>query len=269
MTTKRAKKSHKKVDFSHDEDGVLAEIAKCLDFDPDELTIKSGSSPNGHGDAYTISTRGGRKEYIVMEDEESFESAAIEGVERDLDENPEGFNRNFLENFINIGRLRRELHSDVYDSAYDSLREEAERRPEEFLKQHSIDFPSPSEKQMREYAESESDDEKSASQIYEELIQGDNEDRWIAMGEEPTVPDDEIENVAEEVTNDQLRDPIAYLSEIYDSSEAIKQAFDMGGIDTKKAAEQAVSDDGAAHFMCGYDGNYDTSPSGFVYWQHN
>ena len=35
---------------------------------------------------------------------------------------------------------------------------------------------------------------------------------------------------------------------------------------TKKEAARAG---GAAHFMCSYDGNYDTSPSGFIYWRNN
>ena len=44
----------------------------------------------------------------------------------------------------------------------------------------------------------------------------------------------------------------------------------IGGIDVDKAAEEAVSTDGAAHFLCSYDGNYDlTKPSGFVVWRHN
>jgi hypothetical protein len=41
------------------------------------------------------------------------------------------------------------------------------------------------------------------------------------------------------------------------------------GIDIEKAADEAVSTEGAEHFMCNYDGKYDTTKSGFLVWRHN
>ena len=71
------------------------------------------------------------------------------------------------------------------------------------------------------------------------------------------------------MTDEQLKDPIGYLEEIYSKEEAQAKAAEIGGIDLDAAAEEAVRVDGAAHFMCNYDGNYETSPSGFIYWRHN
>jgi hypothetical protein len=82
------------------------------------------------------------------------------------------------------------------------------------------------------------------------------------------VPDHVIEEIAESETNSQLRDPMDYLSDIYGST-AAKEAIKIAGIDTEAAAQEAVSTDGAAHFMCNYDGNYQTTKSGFIVWRHN
>jgi len=204
-----------------------------------------------------------------MENHDEFEAAAVEGVEDDLDDSPENFSRDFIQNHIDVERLRRELHGDVYSSNYDDLLEEAEQRPMRFLKEHNIDVPSPSEKQMRDHAEAMSDDDKSASVIYDELIAEDEESRWITMGEDPEVPDSEVESVAEAQTEEQLRDPIDYLEDIYGPQEAVAQAIKIGGIDARAAAEEAVHLDGPEHFMCGYDNNYQTTRSGFIVWRHS
>ena len=87
MTKKKVSKSHRKpraprkADFD-DEDQVLGEIARALDIDRDELTIRNGSSPSGYGDAYTITTHGGHKEWIVMRNDDEFNAAAVEGVRK-------------------------------------------------------------------------------------------------------------------------------------------------------------------------------------------
>jgi len=253
-------------DFNEETD-VLREAAKTLGFKPFECRIKRGASPNGYGDAYMLTC--GQREYFVMESSDEFEAAAVEGVENDLDKNPELFDRNFIQSHVNIERLRRDLHGDVYNSNYDDFLEEANQQPMRFLKKHDIDIPSPSEKQMRDHAEAMSDDDKSASVIYDELIAEDEESRWITMGEDPEVPDSEVESVAEAQTEEQLRDPIDYLEDIYGPQEAVAQAIKIGGIDARAAAEEAVHLDGPEHFMCGYDNNYQTTRSGFIVWRHS
>ena len=241
MSTKTSKTTRvRKADFDNEE-AVLKEVASSLGISPDDCQIRSGSAPNGCGEAYTIS-EGRHTEYIVMRNEELFEEAAVEGVERDLQDEPENFSSDFLAQHINIYRLRRDLHSDVYDSNYDRLQDEASRHPLRFFADHGIDLPAPTMKQVKEYAEAMSDEKKSTADL--------------------------IEEIAESETNSQLRDPMDYLSDIYGST-AAKEAIKIAGIDTEAAAQEAVSTDGAAHFMCNYDGNYQTTKSGFIVWRHN
>ena len=244
MTKKKVSKSHRKpraprkADFD-DEDQVLGEIARALDIDRDELTIRNGSSPSGYGDAYTITTHGGHKEWIVMRNDDEFNAAAVEGVRNDLQESPEIFEPNFLRSHIDMDRLKRDLSSDLSDSNTDYVND---LEPERFWREASdrgLDIP---------------DDVQAA----------------LDAGDDPREPTGaEEEEFEEDMTKEQLKDPIGYLEEIYSKEEAQAKAAEIGGIDLDAAAEEAVRTDGAAHFMCSYDGNYETSPSGFIYWRHN
>ena len=251
MTKKKISKAHRKpaarrtsprmsrkANFD-DDDQVLAEIARVLDFDKDELTIKNGSAPNGHGNAYTVSTHGGNKEWIVMRDDDEFDAAAVEGVKDDLQESPENFEPNFIRHHIDMDKLRRELSSDLSSSNADYVSDLEPSRFWEEAPGHGLDIP---------------DDVQAA----------------LDAGDEPREPTSrEEEEFEEDMTRDQLKDPIGYLEDIYDREEAQKKAAEIGGIDVDSAAEEAVRIDGAAHFMCHYDGNYETSPSGFIYWRNN
>lgn len=258
-----------------DEDAVLREVARQLDIPADELSIKRGSSPNGYGDAYEVAVRSagrahGGKEWYVMRDEDEFEDAAVEGTKQSIEDEPESFGQ-FLEEYINLDRLRRDLSSDVQNSNHESLADDAKHRPMEFLKEHDLEIPEPTDKQLRDYAEAAGNDAVETAKIYTKLISAnDAEDRWITIGEEPEVDDSLIEEVAERLTNEQLRDPMSYLEDIYGKEQAVAEAMKIAGIDAARAAKDAVRYDGAAHFMCSYDGNYDTTkPSGFVVWRHN
>jgi hypothetical protein len=248
----------KLADFE-DEDAVLREVAKALGEDPADLKIRRGSAPNGYGDAYEITS--GREEYFVMEDQDEFETAARNGVERDLADEPEMFDRNFVEGHINLDKLRDELMSDVTDSSLDSLQDEADRHPIQFMKDHDIDIDPPSDKQVKEWADA-------MDKSVEEIRSQDAEDQWSEIGEDPTVDSSAIEAVAEEQAKEQLRDPMDYLRDIY-GEDAAKKAIEIAGIDYKAAADEAVRVDGAEHFMCSYDGDYQTTPSGFILWRHN
>ena len=262
-----AHRAPRKVDFG-DEEAVLKEVCKELDLDPSDCSIRMGSSPNGHGSAYTVSV-GRHTEYIVMENDDEFETAARDGVEDRLRDEPESFNRDFIEGHIDIEKLRDFLESDVSNSLFESLENEAERHPMDFFKDHNIDIPSPSEKQLRDHATLEADDEKSADEIYAELADKDPEDQWDAIGEEPDVAHSDITDVADDLAKAQLKDPMEYMSDLYGRDEAAKKAIEFVGFDLEEAADEAVSSDGAAEFMCGYDGNYQTSKSGFIVWRQN
>ena len=221
------------IDFG-DEDAVLAELAHELDIDPDELSIEEdkGMSSFGAGTVYEITISGGNKSWQVVENYDQMEELAIEIVTQDLEEDPSMFERSFIEQHINIDRLRRDLESDVQSMAEEELRDMRDR-----------DFWRTAERYI---------------DVPEEDEDGDMPD-----------PEDYVEDVAEKMTEERLKDPMAYLEDIYGDEDAVKQAIEIAGIDVKGAAEDAVSTDGPEHFVARYDGDSHTTPSGLVYWRDN
>jgi len=219
------------IDFS-DEEAVLAEMAEALDIDPDELEIEeSGLTDFGVGTVYTIRINGGNKEWTVAENYDQQRALAIEVVKQDLEEEPSNFNKDFIEQHINIDRLRRDLEPDLRSNNEEHLRDMRDR-----------DF-------WRE------------AERYIDVPEKDED------GEMPD-PEDYIEEVADKMTEEQLKDPMAYLEDLY-GDDAAKQAIEIAGIDVDAAAEDAVDTDGEAHFLARYDSNDYHTKSGLVYWRDN
>lgn len=227
------------IDFN-DEDAVLAEVAKALDIPPEDLSIREerGLSSFGEGTVYEVTIVGGRtgKEWAVVESEDQERALAVAVVKQDLEEEPEIFNPSFIEGHINMDRLRRDLHADALDSNIDSLTDTAERYPDDFWRDYE-----------REGFDAPEEDEE---------------------GERREPERSEIEELAERYTDDQLRNPMQYLEDIY-GEDAPKRAIEIAGIDIDAAADDAVSTDGPAHFLAHYDGNSYVTPSGLVYWRMN
>jgi hypothetical protein len=263
-TKRTAKAAPRKVNFDN-EKGVLREVCRELDLDKDDCEIESIS------EGYRIEC--GRQSYMVMEDEDSFEKLAIERVTDDLRSEPELFNQSFIQNHINLEHLRDELLSDVTDMSREDLEREAIRNPLDFMEEHSIDVPEPPIEKVREWAETEEEEdnpEKTVPALIQRVRELDAKEQWEEIGEEPEVKGRDLDEIAETVAKERLSDPVGYLEDIYGKEDAIKEAIRIGGIDYDSAAQEAVSADGAAHFLCNYDGNYDTtSPSGFVVWREN
>jgi len=224
-----------KIDFD-DEDAVLAAVAKDLKEDPEDLKIESnrGLESFGEGTVYTVKFRGSKSghEYTVVEDDDQANALALAVVTQDLESEPEIFESSFIESHIDTTRLARDLHGDVRDMAEEELRE---MRPRDFWKtaERHIDVP-------------EEDED----------------------GEMPD-PDDFIEDVAEKMAEERLKDPMQYLADIYGDTDAVAQAIKIAGIDVKAAAEDAVDTDGWQHFLAHYDGNSYETKSGLVYWREN
>ena len=232
------KKKKVKVDFD-DEDSVLGEMARALDIDPDELKIKESHLGHfGAGTVYEITIRGGgHKEWNVVADEDAAHELAVAIVKQDLEEEPGNFEPSFIEQHINTDRLARDLHYDVLPMREEDLRDMASRRPDDFWSEYESEgFDAPEEDEEGERREPE---------------------------------DSEIEELAERQTEEQLKDPIAYLEDIYGKKDAIKKAIEIAGIDEEAAAEEAVNADGEGHFLSSYDSNTETTDSGLVYWRVN
>jgi hypothetical protein len=76
-----------------------------------------------------------------------------------------------------------------------------------------------------------------------------------------------IEALSEAKTNEDLKDPMAYLEEMYGREDAVQQAIKIAGINIDAAAEDAVDTDGPEHFLASYDGNTYELDQGWVYWR--
>ena len=225
----------RELDFG-DEESVLAEVAKALGIDPDELEIdeNEGLSGFGTGRVYSIRVKGGTygKEWSVVENYDQQRALAIEVVKQDLEEDPSMFNQDFIERHIDTNRLRRDLEPDVRNNNEEHLRDMRDR-----------DF----WREAERYIDVPEEDED---------------------GDMPDV-DDYVEEVADKMTDEQLKDPMAYLEDIYGREDAVKQAIEIAGIDIDAAAEDAVDTDGEAHFLARYDSNDYHTPNGLVYWRDN
>lgn len=237
---KTAKRAPKKADFDDEEEvlaEVRAELIKNKDADKNDgfsMGEDRGLSSFGEGTVYEIDNG---QSWCVVENDDQFEALALAVVKQDLEQEPEIFNKDFIEQHINTDKLRRELESDVQNMAEEDLRE---MDAEEFWKEYDRTFDLP-------------DDVEAAQD----------------EGEDPRDPEDsEIEELAEDRTKDLLKDPMSYLEDIY-GDEAAAKAIEIAGLDIDAAAQAAVDEDGVEHFLCRYDGNYYTSPSGFVFWRNN
>jgi hypothetical protein len=231
------------IDFD-DEDAVLEEVARALDEDPDDLRIDedSGLTGFGAGTVYSITVRGGgHKEWQVVADSDQERELALEIVKQDLEEEPGIFNQDFIERHIDKDKLRGALHGDALNMRIDDLSEMGGRHPDRFWKEW----------------------EGEGLELPEAVADADEE------GEERPEPDqNEIEELAERQVDEQLRDPMQYLDDLY-GDEAAKKALEIAGIDLDAAAKDAVDADGPAHFLAHYDGQSHETRSGLVYWRAN
>lgn len=262
-----AARKERKIDIDN-EDAVLHAMSRELDIPVEDLNIEAdreyGSFTNET--VWEVSTSGGHKRWAVVASDDVAEEIAKAVVRQDLENEPEIFNRDFIESHIDLDRLRRELTSDVEESNRESVEDEAKRRPIEFMKENGIDIPSPTKAEIGDYVSSYYDDEEADEKRKWLEEMDDPEDQWAEMGSEPEVSDSAIEGVIEDITKNQLRDPMDYLRDIY-GDEAGKRAIEIAGLDIDAAVDEAVSTDGVGHFISRYDGHMHDGPGGLVYWR--
>jgi hypothetical protein len=225
------------IDFT-DEDAVRAEMARALDIDAEELAIEEDRGLTGfrEGTVYSITIQGGKRgtEWAVAENAEQARELAIAIVTQDLEHEPEIFNQSFIESHIDLDRLRRDLEAGVRESNEERLRD-----------LDADDFWREAEGWGMDAPEEDED------------------------GDLPEPDESDIEALADKQTDDQLRDPLSYLNDIYGREDAVKQAIEIAGIDVEAAAEEAVDTDGEGHFLSGYDGQTHETDGGLIYWRVN
>jgi hypothetical protein len=236
MAAKKTSRKAHKANF-YDEKAVLREFCDTEgDYQPSDCEIEENAGLTSlHGGTYYTVTCD-NKEWQIAKDHDSMRGLAIAIVEQDLTDEPENFIQSWLENHIDTNKLRRELETDVHDSNYDYANEIGAQRFWEEAPDHNIDVP---------------DDVQTA----------------LDVGDDPRDPTNtELDAFAEDMTNDQLKNPMDYLRDIY-GGDATKEAIRIAGIDIDAAAEDAVDTDGPEHFVGHYDGKSHETKSDFVYWR--
>lgn len=212
---------------------VLLELAKALGEDPNDLVLTT-DDVYGH-DVFKVGV-GRSREWMVVADDDAGEAIALADVTRQLESEPENFNQDWLQGHIDRDKLKKLVREIALEDTY--VDELAVDEPEEFwllAQREHVSIPD------------EDDD-----------------------GNLPDEVDDEyIEAVKGKFARRAERDPEDYLSDL-----GVENIFEYAqehgvGVDIKAAAEEAVSTDGWQHFLCGYDGNSHSLPSGHMYWRQN
>ena len=215
------------------DEGTQAELAAMFPDSADEIMTSWKLDANGTA---RFDADGG--EWEVAESEEAAERIALERVRDDLDNEPEIFSKDFMRNYLTITDTDRRImaadESDarVADMDDDEVIQRAELEDAFLEADESGDVARQEEILHKARAKVQED-------IYDEIYEG-------------------------------LADPVHYFvaeQGIFTEEELMKQNFIT--IDREAAAKDAVAMDGWEHFLAGWDGNYQTLPSGAVYWRVN
>jgi hypothetical protein len=218
-----------------DDDQVIQELIDTFPDAEEEIreSFKSGEGRYGSfGSAGEFTADGTEYNWIVSEDEA--ERIALEIVKNDLESEPEIFNQDWLQGFMFITPTNKRVISN----------EEADNRVEGMFDKEIL-----SEADMEdEYEEAEEDDKDQVIENARDSLR--------------SKYSDEVEDV--------LDDPIQYFVHdqgIYSVEDLMKQSWIT--IDTDEAAQDAVNTDGWDHFLSHYDGNYDTTKNGIIYFRES
>ena len=190
-------------------------------------TFSDNGAYSSYGNSGVFTADG--QEYVWIENEDEAERIATEIVGQDLEESPGNFNQTWLTNWIQL--------SSSMDRNYMAL-EEANAIVGNMDDNEILDYVG---------VEIDSNDEnydKKVSDAREQIISDKSDDIYEALG-----------NPYNYFVESGLTDEKDYL-------EIVKKYIDIDG-----AAEDAIDTDGWAHFLSLYDGDYDTTPEGVVFFQ--
>jgi hypothetical protein len=197
----------------------------------DSLNFDSKKWP---GDVGSFTADG--DEYVLIASDDEAERIALAYVKDQIIDEPENFNKDLLQRHLFITDTdRRIISTEEADSKIESMDDE------DILKE--------TDKEEEFDAAVDADDDKLQEKI-------------LADAKE------ELQGKYSDEIEEQLKDPIQYFvkdSGMYTEDELLKQNFIS--IDYNEAAQEAVNMDGWAHFLSTYDGNYETTKGGLVYFK--
>lgn len=181
-------------------------------------------------------------EYNIIKDEDEAERIATEHVTQDLEQEPSIFNQEWLSSHIDIQQAQH-VFIDIYNewnSSYaEDIKTESSKRYTNRLAEEMVDM----------------------GIITEE--EGENEEFDL---------DNKIDDFVEVMTESQIDEGDGGLEHYrlnFGDEEANKVITEHQLIDINAAAEDAIDVDGWPHFISLYDGNYETTKNGIVYFRES
>lgn len=222
-----------------DEEAILQELVDELgkngEFEEEirgSFDSKGGAGLSSFGEAGSFTADG--TEYTWISSEEEAERIALEIVKNDLESEPEIFNQDWLQGFLSITDAdKRMIASEEADSRVGDMSDE------DVIEQAGMED---------EYEEASDDDKDQVIENAKEAVR---------------------EKISDEMES-KLDDPIGYFVDeqgIYTVQDLMKQPW--VSIDIESAADDALRSDGWEHFLSRYDGNYETTSDGVVYFREN
>lgn len=229
----------------------IADIVKDLDIKKDQIEEASQEIEDSD-DGETFESDGITYRYFENEDEA--ERVALERVKEDLESDPEMFTQDWLQSFITITPTDKRLIAiDMADSLLDGMSDKdiiAQAEERDNTRNWQDEYDNLEDKITNE------EDEKEVKKYEEQL------EKLVEDARE-FVQSDEADKVEEA-----LDDPIEYFVRehgLYTEEELLKQNFIV--IDYNEAAEDAIRQDGWAHFLSTWDGNYESTSTGLVWFR--
>jgi len=151
-------------------------------------------------------------------------------VKQDLEENPEIFNQDFLQQHLTIGEFDRgELASDLAESRLEGVEDEVAQEVEDEVRNDLSD--------------------KEDRDNFEELVDDEVQKRL------EKALDNKRSEIIEELEEKLEDDPVGFLVDeegLWSREDLLKQSFIQ--IDIDEAVESAIEEDGVEHFISSYDG---------------
>jgi hypothetical protein len=191
-----------------------------------------------YGDSGSVEIDGER--YTLIRDEDEAERIAIEVVKEDLQNEPELFNKDWLSGFIYISETDKDM---LLADEELLIREEIEEMAEEEFKER--------------YEKLGEIEDEMEYRIEKEKLDIEKKE-WINEYVE-----ERLEYIA-----DRLEDPVGYFVHeigLFTLEELLKQPWIQ--IDIDEASRDAVRTDGWEHYLSRYDGTYNTTKNGLVYFR--
>jgi hypothetical protein len=214
---------------------VLLDMSRALDIAPDRLKVTKGR-PYDEAFEVSVGTNQTNQEYVVVPDEDTARTLALESVTNDLETEPAIFSPALIEGHVDQKKLKKWVFNARMEDDY-----------VDELAAHQID-----------------DFWQLARQLNVDKAVPDTDEDGELM--EPTKR--QIQAVKKAYAESAANHPMEYFEDIY-GRDAGKHAVKAVGFDTKAAAEEAVNSDGWQHFLAGYDGSSHSTDSGLVYWRTN